>query len=209
MPYIALQLVGIQVVVAALGIEGQGWMADLPLVIAFVILAAYTYNAGLRAPAMIAVVKDAVIYVTVIAAIIVIPGQLGGFEKIFAAVPPPKLLLLPGQTSTFVTLAFGSSLALMLYPHAMTGLLASSGRGHPAQYGAPPRVLAPARDHRPLRLHGARRARRRRPRVRAWLPAVRRELRRPRALPPLVPLLVRRRRLRGLAIGALVPAAVM
>jgi SSS family solute:Na+ symporter len=128
MPYIALQLVGIQVVVAALGIEGQGWMADLPLIVAFVILAAYTYNAGLRAPAMIAVVKDAVIYVTVIAAIFVIPAQLGGFGKIFAAVPPPKLLLLPGQTSTFVTLAFGSSLALMLYPHAMTGLLASSGR---------------------------------------------------------------------------------
>ena len=73
MPYIALQLVGIQVVVAALGIEGQGWMADLPLVIAFVILAAYTYNAGLRAPAMIAIVKDALIYVTVIAAITVIP----------------------------------------------------------------------------------------------------------------------------------------
>src|ERR1035441_6364580 len=36
MPYIALQLVGIQVVIAALGIEGQGWMAELPLVVAFV-----------------------------------------------------------------------------------------------------------------------------------------------------------------------------
>src|SRR5262244_1261308 len=32
MPYIALQLVGIQVVIAALGVEGSGWMADLPLV---------------------------------------------------------------------------------------------------------------------------------------------------------------------------------
>jgi SSS family solute:Na+ symporter len=129
MPYIALQLVGIQVVVAALGIEGQGWMADMPLVIAFVILAAYTYNAGLRAPAMIAVVKDVIIYVTVIAAVAVIPAQLGGFGKVFAAVPPQKLLLQPGQTSAFVTLAFGSACAMMLYPHAVTGLLASSGRG--------------------------------------------------------------------------------
>jgi SSS family solute:Na+ symporter len=129
MPYIALQLVGIQVVVAALGIEGQGWMADLPLVIAFVILAAYTYNAGLRAPAMIAVVKDVIIYVTVIAAMAVIPSQLGGFGKVFAAVPPQKLLLQPGQTSAFVTLAFGSACAMMLYPHAVTGLLASSSRG--------------------------------------------------------------------------------
>jgi len=128
MPYIALQLVGIQVVVAALGIEGQGWMADAPLVIAFIILAAYTYNSGLRAPAMIAVVKDVVIYVTVIAAIVVIPSQLGGFAKIFAAVPPQKLLLAPAQTSAFVTLALGSASALFLYPHSVTGILSSSGR---------------------------------------------------------------------------------
>src|SRR4051794_26030564 len=38
MPYIALQLVGIEVVMAGMGIPG-----DLPLIIAFVILAAYTY----------------------------------------------------------------------------------------------------------------------------------------------------------------------
>src|SRR5689334_16024160 len=68
MPYIALQLVGIQVVLAAMGIEG-----DWPLVIAFVILAAYTYFSGLRAPAMIALVKDVIIYITIIIAIIVVP----------------------------------------------------------------------------------------------------------------------------------------
>jgi SSS family solute:Na+ symporter len=128
MPYIALQLVGIQVVVAALGIEGQGWMADLPLIIAFVILAAYTYSSGLRAPAMIAVVKDAVIYLTVFAAIAIIPSQLGGYANIFAAVPPQKLLIAPAQMSTFATLAFGSALAIFLYPHSMTGVLSSSGR---------------------------------------------------------------------------------
>src|ERR1041385_2118559 len=66
MPYIALQLVGIAVVLEGLGIHGE-W----PLIIAFVVLAAYTYSSGLRAPAMIAVVKDLLIYVTVIAAVIV------------------------------------------------------------------------------------------------------------------------------------------
>src|ERR687886_498411 len=55
MPYIALQLVGIQVVIAAMGITG-----DAPLVIAFVILAAYTYFSGLRAPAVVALVKDVI-----------------------------------------------------------------------------------------------------------------------------------------------------
>ena len=135
MPYIALQLVGIQVVIAALGIEGSGWMADLPLVIAFVILAAFTYTSGLRAPAAIAIVKDTLIWITVIVAVIVIPIQLGGYGKIFAAVPAAKLLLAPGPAnavlpySAYFTLALGSALALFLYPHAMTGVLSASSRG--------------------------------------------------------------------------------
>src|SRR5471030_1110973 len=135
MPYIALQLVGIQVVVGALGISGTGWSADLPLIIAFTVLAAFTYSSGLRAPASIAVVKDILIYVTAFAAVIVIPIELGGFTKIFAAVPPAKVLLaVPGATTTgsygvYATLALGSAMALFLYPHSITGILsASSGR---------------------------------------------------------------------------------
>jgi SSS family solute:Na+ symporter len=134
MPYIALQLVGIQVVLGAMGVQGSGWMADLPLVVAFVILAAYTYQSGLRAPALIAVVKDTIVYITVIAAVIVIPSKLGGYRAIFDAVPANKLILAApklgtlGQFSAYSTLAFGSALALFLYPHAMTGVLSSSGR---------------------------------------------------------------------------------
>ena len=135
MPYIALQLVGLQVVIGAMGVSGTGYAADLPLVIAFVILAAFTYTSGLRAPASIAIVKDILIYVTAIAAVIVIPIQLGGFAKIFAAVPPAKLLLaVPGANTTgaygvYATLALGSALALFLYPHSLTGILSASS-GH-------------------------------------------------------------------------------
>jgi solute:Na+ symporter, SSS family len=135
MPYIALQLVGIQVVIGALGIQGTGLMGDLPLLIAFVVLAAFTYSSGLRAPASIAVVKDILIYFTALVAVIVIPHQLGGFGKIFAAVPAQKLLLaVPAANSTgaysgYATLALGSAFALFLYPHSLTGILsASSGR---------------------------------------------------------------------------------
>ena len=135
MPYIALQLMGIQVVIGALGISGSGLAADLPLLIAFVVLAAFTYSSGLRAPASIAVVKDVLIYATALAAIIVIPVELGGFGKIFAAVPAQKLLLtVPGPNTTgayssYATLALGSAFALFLYPHSLTGILsASSGR---------------------------------------------------------------------------------
>jgi solute:Na+ symporter, SSS family len=135
MPYIALQLVGIQVVIGALGISGTGFMADLPLLIAFAVLAAFTYSSGLRAPASIAVVKDILIYITAFAAVIVIPAQLGGFGKIFAAVPAQNVVLaVPGANTTgaysaYATLALGSALALFLYPHSLTAILsASSGR---------------------------------------------------------------------------------
>jgi SSS family solute:Na+ symporter len=132
MPYIALQLLGLQVVLGGLGVYGTGLAADLPLLIAFVILAAFTYSSGLRAPASIAIVKDILIYITAFAAVIVIPMQLGGFGKIFAAVPHEKLLLaMPGANTTgaygaYATLALGSALALLLYPHSLTAILSAS-----------------------------------------------------------------------------------
>jgi SSS family solute:Na+ symporter len=135
MPYIALQLVGIQVVIGALGISGTGFAADLPLLIAFAVLAAFTYSSGLRAPASIAVVKDTLIYITALAVVIVVPIELGGFGKIFSAVPASKLLLAPpgphstGAYGSYATLALGSALALLLYPHSMTGILSASS-GH-------------------------------------------------------------------------------
>jgi SSS family solute:Na+ symporter len=133
MPYIALQLVGIQVVIGGLGFPTQGFVGDLPLIIAFVVLAAFTYTSGLRAPASIAVVKDLLVYITVIALIIVLPLKLGGLDHVFAAIPREKLLLPPpkpgdwGMVSAYGTVAFGSALALMLYPHATTAVLAAKG----------------------------------------------------------------------------------
>src|SRR5215475_9860510 len=77
MPYIALQLVGLEVVIGAMGVTGEGLAGEIPLIIAFVILAAFTYSSGLRAPAMIAIVKDTLIYITAFAAVVIIPIQLG------------------------------------------------------------------------------------------------------------------------------------
>ena len=135
LPYIALQLVGLQVVIAGMGVSGTGYAGDLPLLIAFIILAAFTYTSGLRAPASIAVVKDILIYITAFAVVIAVPIELGGFGKIFAAVPPAKVLLAsPGPHTTgaygiYATLALGSALALFLYPHSITGILSASS-GH-------------------------------------------------------------------------------
>ena len=141
MPYIALQLVGLQVVIGAMGISGTGLAGDIPLIIAFVVLAAFTYTSGLRAPAAIAIVKDLLIYLTAFAAIVVIPIELGGFGKIFAAIPTAKLLLAAppagstGAYGAYGTLALGSAMALFLYPHAMTGILSASS-GHAVRRNA-------------------------------------------------------------------------
>jgi solute:Na+ symporter, SSS family len=129
MPYIALQLVGIQVVIEALGFRG-----DMPLIVAFIILALYTYTSGLRAPAMIAFVKDAMIYIVVFAAVALIPVKLGGYGAVFAAAErafaakggATGIILQPGQMLPFATLALGSALALFMYPHTVTGVLSAS-----------------------------------------------------------------------------------
>lgn len=135
MPYIALQLVGMEVVIKALGFQGEGLLAHLPLTIAFVILALYTYSSGLRAPAMIAFVKDIMIYIFVIAAVVIIPAKLGGYQQIFTdaarilAAKKGNIILGPAQIVPFMTLAFGSAMALFIYPHSLTGILsASSGK---------------------------------------------------------------------------------
>jgi SSS family solute:Na+ symporter len=139
MPYIALQLVGMQVVIAALGLDwnvalpGLGTVS-VPLILSFIALSAFTYTSGLRGTALIAVVKDLLVYITVLAAIIIIPTELGGYGKIFAAVSAKQVLLPPapqgslGAGFAYVTLAVGSLLALFLYPHSVTGLLSSSSR---------------------------------------------------------------------------------
>jgi solute:Na+ symporter, SSS family len=137
MPYIALQLVGIEAVLRTMGINGHGIVGHLPLIIAFIILAAYTYQSGLRAPALIAFVKDILIYIVILVAVIYLPIKLGGWDDIFGAAKDKfdkspattdGVLLNSNNQLQYITLAFGSALALFLYPHSITGVLASRGR---------------------------------------------------------------------------------
>ena len=126
MPYIALQLIGMAAAIKALGITGE-----LPLIAAFIILALYTYSSGLRAPALIAFVKDTMIYIAVIAAIVLIPDKLGGYATIFDAAEKAlaakggSVLLGSNQYIAYATLALGSALAAFMYPHTLTGVFAS------------------------------------------------------------------------------------
>ncbi|NUT97056.1 MAG: sodium:solute symporter [Saccharothrix sp.] len=137
MPYIALQLVGLEAVLRSMGLNGAGLLGHAPLFIAFVILALYTYQSGLRAPALIAFVKDTLIYIVILVAVIYLPSKFGGWGSVFDSAQakfdatPAKgdgILLNANNQLQYATLALGSALALFLYPHSLTGILASRGR---------------------------------------------------------------------------------
>jgi SSS family solute:Na+ symporter len=144
MPYIALQLVGIQSVLTVMGVGGSsttGFVHDLPLIIAFLVLAGYTFVSGLRAPALIAFIKDTLIYVMIIVAVIYIPIRLGGWGHNFSVAdahlkttnpktgkPNGSLILQPAGEWAFATTALGSALALFMYPHSITGVFAARRR---------------------------------------------------------------------------------
>src|ERR1700760_1760754 len=116
---------GLSLATAFTGLPALMPYIALPLVVAFVVLAIYTYVSGLRAPAAISFVKDTLIYVFVIVAVFYIPTRLGGWGHIFgtaqthmAAINPetkkPNGTFIPTSKSVgstqldFATLALGS-----------------------------------------------------------------------------------------------------
>ncbi len=161
MPYIALQLIGIEAVLKTMGVTG-----DLPLIIAFAILAAYTYQSGLRAPALIAFVKDILIYIVILVAIIYIPARLGGFgaifdaaENKFAGTPAPGDGILLNANNQLQYITPGARLgagAVPLSAQRDRGAgVALAGRDQAEHVGAA-RLQPAAGADRPARLHGHR-----------------------------------------------------
>lgn len=134
LPYLALQLLGMQVAIAALGFRSPAEAGDIGLVTAFLILVAYDYVSGLRAPAIVAIVKDAMVYIAILVAVIWIPMRLGGYGHIFqvaalalASHHPAGAMILPrAQMWAFATLALGSGIAGFLYPHTATSILSAA-----------------------------------------------------------------------------------
>ncbi|HZD66572.1 MAG TPA: sodium:solute symporter [Acidimicrobiales bacterium] len=122
-PYISLQIYGIEVCIAEMGIP-----VDASLTIAFAVLVAFTAVSGLRAPTLIAAIKDTLIWITVLVAVIYLPLRLGGYAHIFAHVPTAKLVLPTKDFAGYSSLALGSALFLFLYPHAITGTYSASSK---------------------------------------------------------------------------------
>ncbi|BCU67034.1 sodium:solute symporter [Sulfolobales archaeon HS-7] len=131
LPYIALQIVGME---AALDVMLYGYfssihlVSEISLIIAFIILAAFTFTSGLRGATLTAIFKDAVIYSSLIILLaVVFLTNPHAFSQALAS-DPKALTLPPVASSAFLSLAIGSAIALYLYPHAVNGSLSADSR---------------------------------------------------------------------------------
>ena len=127
LPYIALQIVGMQSVLTVMlaGTSNSQIIEEISLLVSFAILAAFTFTSGLRGATLTAIFKDILIWITVIAVIVVVPISIGGFGNVFKEIKPNYVTLSDSLVPAYATLVLGSALALYLYPHAINGVLSA------------------------------------------------------------------------------------
>jgi solute:Na+ symporter, SSS family len=101
------------------------------------VLAFFTFNSGLRAPALLSILKDILLLVTVVVLLEWFTLALGGWPHIFGVatasfaqrpVGAGSIVLPPGTQLSYVSLALGSAMSNFLYPHVLTGTLAARNR---------------------------------------------------------------------------------
>ncbi|MEV0050214.1 sodium:solute symporter [Saccharopolyspora shandongensis] len=131
MPYIALQLIGIQAVLAVVGIDPGGLVGDLALTVVFAVLAASTYRHGLSAPSAVAVLKAALVVGSAIVLVLLVSGRTDWADLWPAAESALRsrgleATLNPENAMAYGSLALGSALALFAFPHVL--MVTFSGR---------------------------------------------------------------------------------
>ncbi|MFI0774104.1 sodium:solute symporter [Streptomyces sp. NPDC021212] len=134
MPYLALQLLGIRAVLNATGLVSRAGLRDLAMIAVFAGLAVATYRHGLRAPAVISLLKCVAVFGSTLAVCWLVLVRLGGPGAVFERAADRlsdssahgSLILSSGQQPAYVTLAAGSALALLMYPHVLTAAFAAS-----------------------------------------------------------------------------------
>ena len=136
MPYVALQLLGIRAVLQVGGVDPDGVAGDALLAVVFAVLAIATYRSGLRAPALIAVVKCTLVVAVALGVSLAALDRLGGPGAVFAVGQPGAAApaaftssLDPSLHVAYATLALGSAMALLVYPHVLTAAFSASSAG--------------------------------------------------------------------------------
>lgn len=123
LPYIALQIVGMQAVLNTMlaGVSDVATVSEISLILAFIVLAAFTYTSGLRGATLTAVLKDILIFGGIISVIVALAVS-GGLHSGFTAKPVYSTLA-PTLQNAYWSIFIVSALGLYLYPHAINGVL--------------------------------------------------------------------------------------
>ncbi len=129
-PYIDLQLSGIQ---DTLRVAGTGYInITFVVVVSFLLVAFYTFFAGIKAPTYTAIVKDILVWVIMLYMVVTIPmiqfGSWGSMMQAAITQAPDKLTLPtsgPKGMLWFSTAALISAMALFMWPHTATGVFSS------------------------------------------------------------------------------------
>ncbi|MEM3186421.1 MAG: sodium:solute symporter [Conexivisphaerales archaeon] len=122
LPYIALQIVGIKYV-----LEAMNFPIVSSFIIAFLIVAAFTIVAGLRGPALGAIIKDVLLWGVILSVLVVLWVKFSGFGVIFSTLASQhKTFMIPSNLMLgYITLAFGNGIAWLLFPNLLTGIFGS------------------------------------------------------------------------------------
>lgn len=126
MPYVALQLLALQALLRVLGVPAEGALGDLALATVTGVLAIAVFRRGLRAATLVSVAKAVLLFPATALVVLVVAARLGGPAAVFdtageeLAEGGGALLLTPELMPAYASLALGSALALLVYPHVLT-----------------------------------------------------------------------------------------
>jgi len=131
MPYVALQLLGLRALLSALGVPARGQSGDLALAMVTGLLAVAVFRRGLRAAAVVSVAKALLIFPATVLLVVLVTSRAHGtgamFDRAGTALSDRggDLVLGPGLGTAYASLAVGSALALLVYPHVLTAAFAA------------------------------------------------------------------------------------
>jgi SSS family solute:Na+ symporter len=128
LPYIALQITGLEAVLAAmlLGTISASQVEEVALVIAFLVLAAFTFTSGLRGATLGAIMKDFLVWIALLSIAAVVVPSVGGFSSAFQSLPPKYSSFDPSLAAAFSTSMLGVVVSAYLWPHNVNASLGAS-----------------------------------------------------------------------------------
>lgn len=131
MPYVALQLLGLRTLLQVMGVDVAGRRGDVALAVVTGLLVVAVYRRGLRAAALVSVLKAALLFPATVLVVCVATAKSSGVTDVFTvsgarlSEKGGQLILGEGLSTAYVSLALGSALALLVYPHVITAALSA------------------------------------------------------------------------------------